>query len=121
MWVTLRGANFSMYIVLSFQDFLGCLSSFLSNFPPGKPSSSGLAEHLQQCKVGAQPCSYRHKHSCVGGFNREGGCDLLFRLLSSDISLSFPPAPEDFVLQPAAINPNHAVGMLGGRFLLHQP
>lgn len=57
----------------------------------------------------------------MGGLVREGGCDLLLRLLPSDISLSFPPALEDFVLQPAAINPNYVVGMLGGRFHLHQP
>lgn len=33
------------YIVLSFQGFLGYFSSFHGNFPPGKPSRSGLAKH----------------------------------------------------------------------------
>lgn len=50
----------------------------------------------------------------------EGGCDLLFGFLQSDISLSFPPAPEDCVLQSVAINPNDVVGTLGVSFHLHQ-
>lgn len=103
-------AAFHLFLVtflLESPAALGWLSTFLLTLP-------GRAQ------VGAQPCSCRHKHSCVGEFFRQGGCDWLFRLLPGDISLSFPPVPEDCVLQPAAINPNYVVGMLGGKFHLHQ-
>lgn len=98
---------------------------FLVTFLLESPASLGWLSTLLLMpwavpEVGAQPCSCRHKPSCVGVSVRQGGWDLLLRLFPSDISLSCPPVPKDCVLQPAAINPNYVAGMLGGRFHLHQ-